>query len=185
MSPVDRHRNRWPSVAASALGLLAVASPLGAQAPGTGTLRIESVPSAANVELIGGPAGVTPLTVTERDIYPNTYAEGRADMYGMVWVRHPGCEPLRHRVTADDIKQGLRLNLDCGVASAALEAPPALAATPAAIPAAAPASANATIPERRLRQLQVLQELLDENLISPAEELRIRRRILQLKPPGG
>ncbi|HEX5951893.1 MAG TPA: PEGA domain-containing protein [Rhodanobacteraceae bacterium] len=185
MTPVDRHCRRWTGVAASALGLLVVAAPSGAQAPGTGTLRIESVPSGANVELIGGPAGVTPLTVTERDIYPNTYAEGRADMYGMVWVRHPGCEPLRHRVTADDIKQGLRLNLDCGVASAALETPPALAATPAAIPAATPTSGAAMLPERRLRQLQVLQELLDENLISPAEELRIRRRILQLKPPGG
>ncbi|MEY2115852.1 MULTISPECIES: hypothetical protein [Rhodanobacter] len=34
--------------------------------------------------------------------------------------------------------------------------------------------------QRRLRQLQVLQELLDEGLISPAEEQRVRRRIFQL-----
>ncbi len=36
------------------------------------------------------------------------------------------------------------------------------------------------MPQRRLRQLQVLQELLDEGLISPAEEQRVRRRIFQL-----
>ncbi len=37
------------------------------------------------------------------------------------------------------------------------------------------------MPQRRLRQLQVLQELLDEGLVSPAEEQRVRRKILQLR----
>ncbi|WP_275113405.1 hypothetical protein [Rhodanobacter denitrificans] len=36
------------------------------------------------------------------------------------------------------------------------------------------------MPQRQLRQLRTLQELLDEGLISPAEEQRVRRKILQL-----
>jgi hypothetical protein len=37
-----------------------------------------------------------------------------------------------------------------------------------------------TMPQRRLRQLRTLQELLDEGLLSPAEQQRVRRKILQL-----
>ena len=59
-----------------------------AQALQVGTLRIESTPTAAEVELIGGRAGVTPLTVDERDIYPNSYPDARADWYGTVVLRH-------------------------------------------------------------------------------------------------
>lgn len=44
------------------------------------TRRIESVPTAAEVELIGGKAGVTPPTIGERDFYPNDYADARTDL---------------------------------------------------------------------------------------------------------
>ncbi|WP_274378363.1 hypothetical protein [Rhodanobacter denitrificans] len=36
------------------------------------------------------------------------------------------------------------------------------------------------MPQHQLRQLRTLQKLLDEGLISPAEEQRVRRKILQL-----
>lgn len=142
-------------------------------------LRVESTPSAAEVELIGGKAGVTPLTIDERDIYPNNYPDARADLYGTVVLRHPGCEPLRHRVTRSDISQGLNLRLECGNTAAQRTAPPA---EPSSV--SSPSTPVATVPDeaisqRRLRQLRVLQELLDEGLISPAEEQRVRRRILQ------
>ena len=172
----------WAHAGAAVL-VLAVTANVHAQALQVSTLRIESTPSAAEVELIGGEAGVTPLTVNERDIYPNSYPDARAGLYGTVTLRHAGCEPLRHRVTLDDLKQDLRLRLDCTAAAAA---PAARPATPAATPAAATAATRlppappSTMPQRRLRQLQVLQELLDEGLISPAEEQRVRRRILQL-----
>lgn len=169
-------------LAGAAVPALAIAGSLGAQTLTTSTLRIESEPSAAEVELIGGRAGVTPLTIDERDIYPNNYPDARADLYGMVLLRHPGCEPLRHRVTLSDIKQGLQLRLDCNATAAQLGVPPEpspTATSPAPATVRAPASRE-SIPERRLKQLQVLQELLDEGLISPAEEQRIRRRILQL-----
>lgn len=171
----------WMCAGTALLALAVMGSPC-AQTLEARTLRIESVPTAAEVELIGGKAGVTPLTINERDIYPNNYADARADLYGMVVLRHAGCEPLRHRVTRSDIEEGLHLRLDCGATAAAqLEVPPALPpARTAPAPSTAPASAaRETDPQRRLRQLQVLQELLDEGLISPAEERRIRRRILQ------
>lgn len=167
-------------VAGLAGGLLLAAGAAHAQAQGTATLRIESTPAAAEVELIGGRAGVTPLVVTERDIYPNDYPDGRADLYGVVVLRLAGCETLRHRVTLGDIKQGLRLRLDCGTATAQARAPAAAPPGDARPLTAPPPLAPPEVPsQRRLRQLQVLQELLDEGLISPAEEQRVRRRILQ------
>ena len=174
-------RSRW---LAGAAGLLFASSAcVHAQALQVGTLRIESTPSSAEVELIGGLAGTTPLTVSERDIYPNNYPDARAALYGTVTLRHAGCEPLQHRVTLGDLKQDLHLRLDC---IAAVAAPAARPATPAATPAATTAATRlppappSTMPQRRLRQLQVLQELLDEGLISPAEEQRVRRKILRL-----
>lgn len=163
----------WAYAGAAVLALAASGS-LHAQALQVGTLRIESTPSAAEVELIGGKVGVTPLTVNERDIYPNSYPDARAELYGTVTLRHAGCEPLRHRVTLDDLKQDLRLRLDCTVATA----PTARPVPPPSVARLPPAPAQ-TLPQRRLRQLQVLQELLDEGLISPAEEQRVRRKILQ------
>ncbi|HEX5959904.1 MAG TPA: hypothetical protein VFY97_01485 [Rhodanobacteraceae bacterium] len=178
-------RHAWPC--AVALALLAASGGALAQGVKVGTLRIASVPAGASVELVGGAAGVTPLAVSERDIYPNHYSDARADMYGMVLLRHPGCAPLRHRVTLGDIEQGLQLRLACDTAAAGpLEAPPEL--SPAALPAAQSFTAaprpGATLPQRRLRQLQVLQELLDDGLIGPDEEQRIRRRILQAGSSG-
>lgn len=169
-------------ISATTLALV-VSGTLSAQALQVGTLHVESVPSGAAVELISGKAGFTPLSVTERDIYPNTYPDARAELYGTVTLRHAGCEPLRHRVTLGDLKQDLLLRLDC----ATTRAQPATLPTPPPVPPAstpatttAPAPPVQTVPQRRLRQLQVLQELLDEGLISPAEEQRVRRRILQL-----
>jgi hypothetical protein len=162
--------------AGAAVLLFAASAGVHAQALQVGTLRIESTPSAAEVELIGGIAGTTPLTVSERDIYPNNYPDARAALYGTVTLRHAGCEPLQHRVTLGDLKQDLHLRLDCVAARTAPVPRPAPTSAPTA---AQPLASPQTLPQRRLRQLQVLQELLDEGLISPAEEQRVRRRILQ------
>ena len=182
----------WARTGATVL-VLAVVANVHAQALQIGTLRIESVPTAAEVELIGGKVGVTPLTVSERDIYPNNYPDARADLYGTVTLRLAGCEPLRHRVTLSDFKQDLHLRLDCATTAQpaappiAPRVPPATppVTSPAAAVPPAPAAAPEALPQRRLRQLQTLQELLDEGLISPAEEQRVRRRILQLGTAPG
>ena len=123
-------------------GLLGALLALSAAAddPGLRQLRIESDPPGAEVLLIGGSAGRTPLSVGERAIYPNDYSDEQAPLYGLVTLRRAGCATHVQRVTLDDIEHGMRV---------------------------------------RLRQLQVLQELLDEGLMSAAEEQRIRRALLR------
>lgn len=146
-------------------------------------LRIESDPPGAEVLLIGGSAGYTPLTIGERAIYPNDYRDDQAHLYGTVTLRRAGCDSHVHHVTLDDIERGLHLTLDCDVEPAPTIAPGRL---PSLAPLAAPDTpatvASETVSQRRLRQLQVLQvlqELLDEGLINAAEEQRIRRRLLE------
>lgn len=168
----------WLFAGVAAL-VLATAGSSWAQGLKISTLRIESTPSAAEVELIGGKVGVTPLTIDERDIYPNNYPDARTDLYGTVVLRHPGCESLRHRVTRSDISRGLNLHLDCGNTAAQNAALPAEPSPTSSASAPVTTVPSETISQRRLHQLQVLQELLDEGLISPAEEQRVRRRILR------
>lgn len=144
-------------------------------------LRIESEPPGAEVLLIGGTAGYTPLTIGERALYPNDYPDDKAHLYGTVTLRRAGCETVVHRVTLDDIARGLKVTLDCAAAAGARDVPAASAApaTPTMPEAAREPAPVEAASQRRLRQLQVLQELLDEGLISAAEEQRIRRRLLE------
>lgn len=171
----------------AAAALLLFALPAAAAELGLSKLRIETDPPGAEVLLIGGKAGYTPLTIGERALYPNDYRDGQAHLYGTVTLRRTGCETVVHRVTLDDLGRGLNVTLDCGAPSAERAAPagkpetPVSAAspTPAVPPATSGPAATEAVSQRRLRQLQVLQELLDEGLIDSAEEQRIRRRLLE------
>jgi hypothetical protein len=151
-------------------------------------LRIETDPPGAEVLLIGGQAGYTPLTISERAIYPNVYRDDQTDLYGTVTLRRAGCDTVVHRVTLEDIERGLNITLDCDASPAERTAPVSkpehpVSITRVAAPLPPPAASDPVVAEavsqRRLRQLQVLQELLDEGLISAAEEQRIRRRLLE------
>ena len=166
---------RYRSVPVLALSLLAAlpataggASPLAAK-----RLVVESEPPGAEVHLIGGRAGVTPLTLNERDIYPNTYPDARAHLYGKVILKKPGCSEYSKYVTLDDIGSGLKVKLDCGTVRAAAD--PVVQRQDAGSRAAESESRS----ERRLRQLKVLQELLDEGLVTEQEEKAIRERVLE------
>lgn len=141
-----------------------------ADEPALRQLRIESEPPGAEVLLIGGSAGRTPLSVGERAIYPNDYSDEQAPLYGLVTLRREGCATHVQRVTLDDIERGMRVRLDCD---------PALATGPRGGADAGAAPESESVSRRRLRQLQVLQELLDAGLISAAEEQRIRRALLR------
>lgn len=147
-------------------------------------LRIETDPPGAEVLLIGGKAGYTPLTIGERALYPNDYPDDQAHLYGVVTLRREGCKTVAHRVTLDDLGRGLNVALDCGAPSAVPGGNPGAPASAASPVAAVPSSssgpvAGESVSQRRLRQLQVLQELLDEGLIDSVEEQRIRRRLLE------
>jgi hypothetical protein len=142
-------------------------------------IRIESTPGGAVVSTIVGKRGVTPLSITERDIYPNTYPDAKVDLYGKVVVSKPGCETITRRVTLDDIKNGLDIQLDCTASTPvadrkAVEKPQAIPK-----PEQPVTSVAEPLSERRLRQLKVLEELLDDKLISAEEERAIRKRIFE------
>ncbi|MCG3169400.1 MAG: hypothetical protein CALGDGBN_00918 [Pseudomonadales bacterium] len=164
-------------VLSAVLAALAVTLPVAGNAAGdaaVGRLRIASDPPGAEVILIGGPAGHTPLTVSERAIYPNDYRDDQAALYGLVTLRRAGCATAVQRVTLEHLEHGMHVTLDCDPRVAGTQRTIDTSGTSAPAAAATPE----TLPARRLRQLQVLQELLDEGLISAGEEARIRRRLL-------
>jgi hypothetical protein len=155
------------TVAAHAAGTLAVRS-----------FRIESEPPGAEVYTISGRIGVTPLSISERAIYPNTYPDDKAALYGMVVIRKAGCEEYRKRVTLDDVGLGIKAALTCarpGVTERVVQGDTR--------PVAPRPPPGESLPQKRLRQLKVLQELLDEGLVTPEEERTIRGRILDAYEP--
>lgn len=141
--------------------------------------RVESVPSGAAVDTITGNAGTTPLSLSERDIYPNTFPEARIELYGMLVVRKPGCREYRHRVTRSDIQQGVVVQLQCDDAMT-VDTAAGTSRESAAVSSGKPtAPAGEASAEKRLRQLRVIQELHDEGLLEDREAASIRRRILE------
>ena len=150
---------------------------------GIRAFTVESQPSGAEVFTITGGHGTTPLTLDERDIYPNSYAPEKVDQYGKVTLRKSGCREMNIRPGEEDIVAGLSLRLDCGentlsdgVESATKNADPVPPAQETRPPSGDTGEALAS---RKLEQLRFLQELLDEGLITDEEEARIRNRILQ------
>jgi hypothetical protein len=142
---------------------------------------VESTPAGADVFVIGGKRGKTPLSLSERDIYPNWYPDDQSHLYGVIILRKAGCDDFTKRITLDDIGKGINAQLDCSQDATPAERrlPPAAHTQQAPPESAAPVqSMHATAMQRRLRQLKVLQELLDDGLISEEEERTIRKRIL-------
>jgi hypothetical protein len=141
---------------------------------------VDSTPAGADVFVIGGKLGKTPVRLSERDIYPNWYPDDQAHLYGMIILRKAGCTDYSKRLTLDDIGKGVQVWLDCNQnATPAEQTPPAVNAhqTPMENGATGQSTPPAAM-KRRLRQLRVLQELLDDGLITEEEERSIRKRIL-------
>lgn len=141
---------------------------------------VDSTPAGADVFVIGGKLGKTPIRLSERDIYPNWYPDEQAHLYGMVILRKAGCSEFSKRLTLDDIGKGIQVQLDCSQDDApAKQAPPAVDAQQAPMESgAAEEPAQPATMQRRLRQLRVLQELLDDGFITGEQERNIRKRVL-------
>lgn len=148
------------------------------EGPASRSFEVRSNPPGAEVRTISGAHGKTPASINERDVYPNTYPSDKQDLYGVVILKRPGCKKEAVRLGAADVRQGLSVDLDCesvGVAAAGRRSePPASTSGETEVPAE-----PESMPDRRLRQLRVLQELHDEGLLTGEEEARIRRRILK------
>ncbi|WP_220338348.1 hypothetical protein [Wenzhouxiangella sediminis] len=180
-----------PTVALSLLALSLLLAGGRAEAidgAGIRSFDVESDPAGAEVITITGHHGTTPLTLDERDIYPNSYASEDMAQYGVVTLRKAGCRELNIRPGDSDIVTGLSLQLECGEqVSPDSEGRDDRAGGLAADAAAPPPSRESgsgpggdeTPASRKLEQLRFLQELLEEGLITPEEEAIIRRRILE------
>ncbi len=142
-------------------------------------MRIESDPTGAAMSSIVGRLGVTPLSVSERDIYPNVYPDEKVDLYGKVVISKTGCKTITRRVTPGDIKRGLDIQLDCTEPVSTVDNEVEGELQVIKIPRDSASSISELLSERRLRQLKVLNELLDDGLISEEEQRAIRKRIFE------
>jgi hypothetical protein len=154
---------------------------------GIRAFEVESDPGGAEVITITGRHGTTPLTLDERDIYPNSFPPEDMAKYGVVTLRKAGCRELNIRPGDSDIVNGLSLELQCGAqasperqqANASKTEPSETGAGSARSQEAPARSGRDDSPAaKKLEQLRFLQELLEEGLITPEEEAAIRRRIL-------
>ncbi len=147
---------------------------------------VDSAPAGASVLVMGKKLGETPSRLSERDIYPNWYPDASAHLYGTVTLRKTGCDEASKRLTLDDIDSGVFIQLECNQDAKPAESPLANAnTTKKLLDSSAKNDSSAKKPvahpevlQRRLNQLKVLQELLDDELITAEEERTIRRRVL-------
>ena len=134
-----------------ALTLASGCAALGAQPSRVG---ITSDPPGAEVYVMGGSVGLTPLTLDENTIFPLTYPSEKQALYGAVELRKPGCSNAVQRVGTRALDKGVHVKLDC---------------------AEVPVATEKLSIESRLKQLR---ELRDKGLITEQEAREIRQRIL-------
>lgn len=154
---------------------------------GNDKLAVQSTPSDATVYVMDQAVGQTPLELTQQSLYPNTYPQDKADLYGVITLKKAGCQDYVKRISSRDIATGVQAQLDCGENRAAANAASTRpAAAPAPIPEPAvtntpetPAASTPTPAERSARQrLQRIDQLKDEGLITEQEYRAVRQRIL-------
>jgi hypothetical protein len=143
---------------------------------GGGSTRVESVPSGAEVFVMGERLGITPLAVADARIFPIQYPRELSALYGKVLLRHPGCEDLVRAIDLRATNEGLNGILACGGAAEPSDrGAPASAANPVAAPV--PPGADAPRPtEERLAQIEALRR---DGLIGAEEAHALRDRVLR------
>lgn len=152
------------SFAISSLLLVAGCSAVGSMFPPSGDapFKIESDPSGAAVYVMGENVGVTPLKISQKDVFPTIYPGKKVSFYGKVTIKKAGCADFTKTINGHIIVNGLRAKLDCGNNN---PAPSATGVTP---------QINETVEQR----LDKIKDLLNKGLISEDEAKQARARIL-------
>jgi hypothetical protein len=132
-------------------------------AAGNDPIRIESVPSGAEVYVMGEKVGVTPLQINHKDVFPNTYPRDKESVYGRITLKKEGCADITRTVSAEISNAGLHAQLDCG------DLNPASPSTTNNAP-----RTNETVEQR----LDKIKDLLNKGLITEDEAKTARARIL-------
>ena len=130
--------------------------------------QVDSVPVGASVLVLGEAMGQTPMTLTTREVFPQSFDYNKQHLYGRVELRHPGCKPLITSVSSRVISSGLKAKLECDNIPQAQQEPSAT--QPTTVPPE---------PTSLKQRLQKLKELYQENLISEEEYAEKRRRLLE------
>ena len=133
------------------------------QASGNNPIKIESVPSGADVFAMGEKLGTTPLAVDPKDVFPITYPKEKEGLYGKVTLKMAGCSDLTKTVSTKIMNGGFRAQLQCAGSIPALSEKPKDAS-----------DSSATVEQR----LITIKNLLDKGLITEEEAKRARERVL-------
>lgn len=133
-------------------------------AAGDDPIKIESSPTGAEVYVMGEMIGVTPLSISHKDVFPNVYPKAKESVYGRVTLRKAGCADLTRTISTEISSNGLRAQLDCGDKD----------------PAASAKSGNAPVVSETVEQrLNKVKDLQSRRLITEEEAKQARERILQ------
>ncbi len=135
--------------------------------------QVDSVPVGASVKVLGESMGQTPMTLSTRDVFPQSFAHEKQHLYGRIELTYPGCEPSITTVSSRIISHGLKTKLKCrdnAQATDQIQTKPTTA-TVTPTPASKPV-------ELKLR-LKKLKELYQEELISEEEYAEKRRALLE------
>jgi hypothetical protein len=145
--------------------LVAGCSSMGNYFPSAGDnpFKIESAPSGAAVYVMGEKIGETPIMISHKDVFPNTYLKGKESVYGRITLKKEGCSDFTRTVSAEISNAGLRAKLDCG------DMNPASPGTTRDAP-----RSNETVEQR----LGKIKDLLNKGLITEEEAKKARERIL-------
>lgn len=126
-------------------------------------IQIDSVPVGASVIVLGKAMGQTPMNLSTRDVFPQSFAQEKQHLYGRIELTYPGCEPFITTVSSRIISNGLKAKLDC-------REPPQTTMT---------SPTPRTEPVELKLRLQQLKELYQEELISEQEYATKRRKLLE------
>jgi hypothetical protein len=149
----------------------------------SGSTHVDSIPSGAEVFVLGERLGTTPLDVPDARIFPIHYPRELSGLYGKVVLRHPGCEELVRAVDLRATNQGISAQLACAHAAGPGDGG-------GAAPAAAPDRTDASSPpgserqrsaEERLAQIKALNR---DGLIGADEAHSLRDRVLREELEG-
>jgi hypothetical protein len=132
-------------------------------AAGNNPIKVESVPTGAEVYVMGEKVGVTPLEINRKEVFPNTYPRDKESVYGRIIIKKEGCSDFTRTVSAEISNAGLHARLDCGDL---YPAPPG---------ASSGASRNNQTVEQRLENIK---DLLNKGLITEEEAKKARERVI-------
>jgi len=135
-------------------------------AAGARSFKIESIPTGADVFVMGEKIGVTPIEISHKDVFPNIYPHEKESAYGRVTLKKTGCSDFTAPVSAEISNSGLHAKLDCAM-------------KPAASGEMRHSGEILHSSETIEQRLDKIKDLLNKGLITEDEARKTRERILQ------